>query len=183
MGQQRILTTHCEQPIGTKISDAYSCWSANIFQFISSQNMTLLYFLLVQHWKCHLTFSCTLYIILLLSKLHAGYFFTKCLVTLFYNTHFAKELKWTAFNGLYFSEVFISCTLWHITYNSAPVPHTRTVVKRPMSTNSPWQAILVLSCTEGHDKKAITCCLTMKYDTQLYALQLYPYKLYSPNNL
>jgi hypothetical protein len=49
MVQQRILTTHCEEPIGTMISEAYTHLSANSIQFISSQNMTLSYIFLVQH--------------------------------------------------------------------------------------------------------------------------------------
>jgi hypothetical protein len=70
-------------------------------------------FFLVQHWTCHLTFSSILYITLLHSKLYAGYILTKLLGTLFYNTHFAKGLKWKAFNGQYFSEELTTCTLWH----------------------------------------------------------------------
>jgi len=60
------------------------------------------------------------------------------------------------------------------THKSAPVSHTRTDEMRTMSTNTPWQAMLVLSCIEGHDKKASTCCLTMKYNTQLYAYNYTP---------
>jgi hypothetical protein len=44
--EERILTPHSEQPIGTKMSEAYFHLNANIIQ--SCQNM-MLYFLLVQH--------------------------------------------------------------------------------------------------------------------------------------
>jgi hypothetical protein len=60
-----------------------------------------------------LNFSSILYIILWHSKFYVGYILTKLLVAVFYNTHFAKGMKWTAFNGLYFSEVLTTCTLWH----------------------------------------------------------------------
>jgi len=68
--------------------------------------------LLVQHWTCHLTFSSILYIILLHSKLYAGCLLTKLWLHCFI-IHFAKGIKWTAFNGLYFADVLTTCTLRH----------------------------------------------------------------------
>jgi len=73
--------------------------------------------------------------------------------------------------------IFQKCSppaLYDTTHNSAPVSHTRTDEMRTMSTNSPWQAMLVLSCIEGHDKQASTCYLTMKYSTQLHAYNYTP---------
>jgi len=55
-------------------------------------------------------FSSILHIILLHSELRARYILTKLLVTLLYNTHFAKGVKWTAFNGLYFAHHLHSVT-------------------------------------------------------------------------
>jgi hypothetical protein len=164
-GELRILTTHCEQPTGTKISEVYSRLSANIIQFSSSQNMTMLYFLLAQH-SLNMPFNFLQYSThthtKLHSKLYAAFFLRYVQLHCFIIHIMQKNWNEQPSMDCIFQKCSPPALYDNITHNSAPVSHTRTDEMRTMSTNSPWQAMLLLSCTEGHDKTVSTCYLTMK---------------------
>jgi hypothetical protein len=75
-----------------------------IFSFSPALNMSFNFLQYSTHAHTH-THNYT-------ANFRHNFFFALCSVTLFYSTHYEKELKCTAFNGLYFSEVLTTCTPW-----------------------------------------------------------------------
>lgn len=136
------------------ISEAYSHFECQQQPIYFQSKYDTVIFFLVHLWTRHLTFSSILCIILLHRKLYAVHTLTKLLVTLFYNNTLQKD--WKEQHSM--DCIFQKCSppaLYDTTHNSVPVSHTRTDEMRTMSTNSHWQAVLVLSCIGGMIRKPV----------------------------